>query len=194
MTEEQLGKIRREFGLGLGSLIGRIVVGVGMIGLGFGLLFMPYKFLIQSGGHLPLIDHGEGSWAAVGFVVVIWFGLTVGGLLVIRHARSLLWFRVRIGQNGFSVIEKKRTRVFGWDEIESVEEIHRYEGELLQKPRMVGKRFVVNLKQGETFAFGDTPLFGSHTISTHTKLAHTIKKETDGRNIPWEIEKEDVIS
>jgi hypothetical protein len=191
MTIEELGEIRREFKPGLENLIAGIIIGVLMIGGGCALVYLPTNGVLESGGNLPLwTEKGEKgwSWGAAGLIATIGVLLTVGGFFLIRWMRSLFSLRVRVGQNGFSVVDKKTARVFGWDDIQSVKETHLYERPPVLKgvakyalPKFMSKSFMVTIKEGDPFAFD------VNTIKGHIKLAQMIKEETDRRNVPWEI-------
>jgi hypothetical protein len=194
MAAEQLGEIRREFKPGLENLVAGIIIGLLMVGGGCAAVFFSTNGVIESGGSLPLwTEKGQKgwSWGAAGIFAALGVGLIIGGLFLIRWVRSLFSFRVRIGQNGFSVIDKRTARVVGWEDIQSVQETHLYERPPLLKgvakyalPKMMSKSYIVKLKQGEPFAFD------GNTIKGHSKLAQLIKEETERRNIPWEIVEE----
>jgi hypothetical protein len=194
MITEQLGEIKREFRPGLENLIAGIIIGLLMIGGGCTLMYFATNGVIESGGALPFWT-GKGekgwSWGAVGIAAAMGIGLAIGGFFLIRWVRSLFSFRVRIGQNGFAVIDKQTVRVFGWEDIISVQETHLHERPPLLKgvakyalPEMTSKSFFVKIKEGEPFAFD------GNTIKGHSKLAKMIKEETERRNIPWEIVEE----
>jgi hypothetical protein len=191
MTAEQLGEIRRDFRPGFENLVAGIIIGLLMIAGGCAAVFFPTFALIESGGSVPVwTEKGQKgwSWGAAGIFAVIGVGLVIGGIFLIRWVRSLFSFRLRVGQNGFAVSEKKAMRVVGWDDIVSVQEIHLYERPPLLKgvakyalPKTMSRSFVLIAKQGDPVAFD------GNTIKGHSKLAKMIQEETSRRNIPWEI-------
>jgi hypothetical protein len=88
-----------------------------------------------------------------------------------------------------SVTRKDGTRVIAWPDIVSVQETHLYEraargvaGYAL--PKILSKNFLLVIKDQEPFHFSETSIRG------HVILAGMIKKQTDQRNIPWEIVEE----
>jgi len=194
MTVEQIGEIKQEFKPGLANLVAGIIIGLLMISGGLAAAYFASNAVIASGGNIPLWT-GKGqkgwSWGAAGIFAALGFGLIIGGFFLIRWVRSLFSSRVCIGQNGFAALDKKITRVIGWDDIASVEETHLYQRPPLLKgvakyalPKLMSKSFIVTLREGEPFAFdGDT-------IKGPSRLARMIKEETDSRNIPWEIKEE----
>ena len=191
MTAEQLGEIRREFKPGLENIVAGIVIGLLLIGGGCAAIVDSTKGVLDSGGTLPFwTEKGQRgwSWGAAGLFVLLGIGLMVGGFILIHWVRSLSSIRVRIGQNGFSVIDKGTARVFAWDDIVSVQETHLYERPPILKgvakyalPKTMSKSFIVKMKQDEPFAFD------GNSIKGHSKLAQMIKEETEPRNILWEI-------
>ncbi len=189
MTAEQIGEIRREFKPGIERIAAGVLIGLLLIGAGCALIFLPANGVAESGGNLPFSKEGPGwSWAAAGLMAAIGAGLAAGGFFLIRWVLSLLSFRVRIGEKGVAVFRKKAVRVFVWDDIELVQETHLYQGLPVVKgvarhalPKMMSKRFVVRMKQGEPFAFD------ADTIRGPSQLAKMIREETEPRNIPWEI-------
>jgi hypothetical protein len=191
MTIEQLGPIRREFKPGIENVVAGIILGVLMVGGGGGLVYLAANGVIEGGGNLPFwTQKGQKgwSWGAAGLLAVVGIGLFVSGVLVILGARSMLSFRVRIGENGFALVEKKAVRVIAWEDVVSVREIHLYERPPLLKgvakyalPKTMSKSFVVTIDGGDPFEFDGN-------MRGHTKLAKMIKEDTDRRGIPWEIE------
>lgn len=101
--------------------------------------------------------------------------------------RSLLSLRVRVAEGGLSVNQKARTRTIAWPEISAVEEIHLYEPMVSRGvgkhvlPRVMSQSYVIKIKDQEPFSFD------VNTIRGHVMLAQMIKKETDRRNIVWEL-------
>jgi hypothetical protein len=88
-----------------------------------------------------------------------------------------------------SVTEKNRTQVIAWPDIVSVQETHLYEpvarGAVKHVlPKVMSQNFTLNIKDREPFRFDVNAIRG------HVLLAHMIKKETDKRNIPWQIVEE----
>jgi hypothetical protein len=115
-------------------------------------------------------------------------GLVLGGALLLRWMWVLCWLRVRVGEDGFTLVEKRATRKIGWREIISVRETHKYRRtrngsyiETVNGGYMKDISYLVTIKNGAPFKFG------ANEIKGHTKLASMIKAETDRRNIPWEI-------
>jgi hypothetical protein len=191
MTTEELGEIKREFKPGLENLVAGIIIGLLLIAAGCATLFFPIKGVIESGGVWNEKDPKGWPWGAAAFVAAIGAGLVIGGILLIRWIRSLFSFRLRVGQNGFAVSDKKSVRIFGWDDIVSVQETQVYERPPILKgvakyalPKSLSKSFVVKVKQGDPVAFD------GNTIKGHSKLAQMIKEETERRSIPWEIVEE----
>jgi hypothetical protein len=194
MTAEQIGEIKREFKPGLENLVAGIIIGLLMIAGGCAAVVFSTNGVMQSGGSLPVwTEKGQKgwSWGAAGIFAALGLGLVVVGIFLIRWVRSLFSFRLRVGQNGFAVSDKKAMRVVGWDDIVSVRETHLYERPPLLKgvakyalPKVMSKSFVVMVKEGETVAFD------GNTIKGHARLAQLIKEETDRRNVPWEVVEE----
>jgi hypothetical protein len=191
MTAQPLGETRQEFKPGLENLIAGIMIGLLMIAAGCAAVLFPIYGVIENGGALPLWTkegQKEWSWGAAGIFGALGIGLIVGALFLIWWVRSLFSLRVRVAQNGFSVIYQTAARDVRWEDILSVQEIHLYQRPPVLKgvakyalPKMRSKSFVVKMQQGEPFAFdGDT-------IKGHSRLAAMIKEETDRRNIPWEV-------
>ncbi|HTU93379.1 MAG TPA: hypothetical protein VMF69_25080 [Gemmataceae bacterium] len=159
MTAEELGEIRREFKPGLENLVAGIVIGLLLIVGGCVLTGFSIKGAIESGGNLPLwTEKGQRgwSWGAVGIAGALGIGLMIGGFVLIYWMRSLFSLQVRVGQNGFAVIEKKSIQIIAWEEIESVRETHLYERPPLLKgvakyalPKLMSKIFMVRIKGHE---------------------------------------------
>ena len=86
--------------------------------------------------------------------------------------------------------EKNGTRVIVWPDIVSVQETQLYERVAkgvvgtCTLPKVMSQNFTLNIKDREPFRFDDNAIRG------HLVLALLIKKETDKRNIPWEIVEE----
>jgi hypothetical protein len=188
MTGDQLGEILKQFKPGMDNLIAGIILGLPMIGGGGTAVYFSTAGVIRSGGDLPFWAEKTWSWGAAGLCEVMGIGLLTCGCCLIWWVRSLVSLRVRIGQNGFAVLDKASARYYGWDEIQSVQETHLYERPPILKgvakyaiPKVLSKSFIVKIKEGEQFGFDGT------TIKGHTKLAQMLKQETEQRKIPWEI-------
>jgi hypothetical protein len=186
MTLGQLGAIKREFKPGLENLVAGIMIGLLLIAAGGAALYFSTKGVIEGGGNLPFWSEKGLSWGTAGIVTAFGIGLVTGGVFLIRWIHSRFSFRLRVGQNGFAVSEKKSEQVFGWDDIVSVRETHLHERPPILKgvakyvlPKSISKSFIVMVKQGDGFGFDGN-------IKGHLELARMIKEETERRRIPWE--------
>jgi hypothetical protein len=191
MAIHELGEIRYEFKPGVENLVAGAIIGLLMIGGGGFLTFLAIQGAIESGGDLPFwVDRGW-CWGAVGLMTLIGCGLILGGFFLIRWIRSIRTLHVCVGENGFSVTEKKTTQVFAWPEIASVQETHLYERPPVIKgaakyliPKIKSQSYIV--KRRDQFEFG----FNGNTIKGHLALAEMIKLETNARNVPWNVVEE----
>lgn len=194
MTMDELGEIKREFkpafwNVGAGFIIGLLLIGGGCVGIGFAV-----KGVFENGGHLPLSTSGPLRglcWVDVGIMTTAGLGGIVGGYFVIQWMRVMSSLRVRIGQNGFAVVDRKATHVYAWDDIVRVEEVHCYQRSAYTKalpknitPAMMSKVFNIHVKEGEGFTFG------ANKIRSHIWLAQMVKRESDRRDVPWTIVEE----
>lgn len=191
MTDDQIGEIRKEFKPGLDNLIAGVIIGVLLVAGGCALIYLPLNGVIEAEGHLPWwVDKGW-CWGAVALIGALGIGLIVGGVALILWMRSLVSFRVRVGQAGLSIAERKAERFVAWGDIVSIEETHLHERPPILKgvakyalPKLTSRSYVLNLREGEPFGFD------GNTVKGHNNLAEMIRAETDPRNIPWEIKDE----
>jgi hypothetical protein len=189
MSAQEIGAIRREFKPGLENIIAGFIIGLLLIGGGCAGLYFPVQGVIESRGNLPFWVEKGWCWGAVGLAAALGIGAIVGGVFLIRWMRSLSSLRVKVGAHGLSVTQKDGTHVIAWPDIVSVQETHLYEraargvaGYAL--PKILSKNFQLIIKEREPFCFD------ANSIREHVILAGMIKKETDQRNIPWEIVEE----
>ncbi len=191
MTVEQIGEVRKEFRPGLDNLIAGIVIGLLLMGAGGAGVIVVSRAVIEKGGDLPVWADTGWSWGAIALLGVVGLGAMAGGFFLIRWIRSLFSFRVRIGQDGFAVIDRASVRVIGWDEVAAVQETHLYERPPILKgvakyalPKTMSKSYVLKVTSGKPFAFD------GNNVKGHNKLAAMIREETDRRNVPWEVVEE----
>ena len=187
MTVQEIGAIRREFKPALENTIAGFIIGLLMIGGGCAAECVVVKAVIESRGNLPVWVEKGWSWGALGILGVLGIVFIVTGVWLARWMRSLFSLRVRVGINGLSVTKKNETQVIAWPDIVSIEETHHHEpmvtrGALKHAlPKVMSESFMLKIKDRDPF------VFDVNTIRGHVMLAQMIKKETDKRNIPWEI-------
>ena len=191
MNAPEIGEIRREFKPGLENLFAGIIIGLLLIGAGCAGLFFSAKAVIESRGSLPFFVEKGPCWAAIGLISALGIAAIVGGVFLIRWIRSLSSLRVAVGVDGLSVTRRDETDVIAWADIVSVRETRLYERPPLLKgvaqyalPKVMSKNYRLEMNGQEPFHFD------GNAIKGHVILAEMIKKETDRRDIPWEIVEE----
>jgi len=191
MTAQEIGATRREFRPALENTIAGVIIGLLMIGGGCAAVYFLVNAVIQSRGSLPFWAEKGWSWGALAIIAAVAFGLVLGGVWLIRWMRSLFSLRVGLGVNGLSVTQKGKTQVIAWSDIVSVEETHLYERVVSSglaryaSPKVMSQNFLIKMRDSEAFGFD------VNIIRGHLLLAQMVKKETDKRNIPWEIVERD---
>ncbi len=186
MFVQEIGEIRREFKPAYENVIAGIIIGLLMIGGGCTALFFLVKAVIDSRGSLPFWAEKGWCWGAIGLGGALGLGLIAGGAFLVRWMSSVFSLRVKVGTDGLSVTRKGETQVIAWPDIMSIQETHLYESVArgvvkYALPKVMSQTFLLKIKDREPFAFD------ANTIRGHVLLAHMIKKETDQRDIPWEI-------
>jgi hypothetical protein len=191
MNAQEIGEIRREFKPGLENLFAGVIIGLLLIGFGCAGLFVSAKAVIESRGSLPLIVEKGPCWAMVGVFSALGIGAIVCGVFLIRWIRSLSSLRVAVGVDGLSVTRRDQSDVMAWADIVSVRETRLYERPPLLKgvakyalPKVMSKNYRLEMNGHEPFHFD------GNAIKGHVILAEMIKKETDRRDIPWDIVEE----
>src|SRR5437763_9259753 len=127
MTPEEIGDIRRRFKPGRENLVAGYIIGLLLMALGCGGIYLPVNGIIEARAKLPFWAEKGWAWGAAAGFIILGIGLIIGGVLLIRWMRSLGWLQVFVGEKGICVIERTTARVFAWDDIVSVQETHIHE-------------------------------------------------------------------
>lgn len=160
MPSTEIGNIQRIFKPAITNLVAGIIIGLLMIGGGFGLAYLATRTVINSRGPLPFFAEKESCWFGVALFGLVAIGIMIGGVFMIRWMWSLASLRIHVGDAGFAVSSRKGVQSFLWDQIVSVKETHLYERPQLLKgpaklmlPKMKSNSYTVQRDDNESFAF-----------------------------------------
>jgi hypothetical protein len=121
-TAESLGKPFYEQKPSMANQIAGLILSALMAGGGIALSWVPIRAIKNAGGRLPIYHERNMSWLAAALLFAVCIGLVVGGVVLFRGIWSLFSFRLYVCPDGFYFIRQGETVVFGWDEIQFVEE------------------------------------------------------------------------
>lgn len=159
-TVESLGKVLYHHKPTMSNQVAGIIISVIMFVGGFALSWIPIREIKKFGGHLPVYDQRNMSWLAAALLFAICAGLVVGGILLFRWVWSMFTFRLYVCSDGFHFTRGGKTFVFGWNEIQRVEETVVHERLRVIKgapkslmPKMTSRYYRVVRCDGEEFAF-----------------------------------------
>lgn len=159
-TVESLGKVLYAQKPTMANQIAGIIISAIMVAGGVALSWIPIREIKNAGGHLPVYHQRNMSWVTAALLFAICVGLIVGGVLLFRWVWSMFTFRLCVCSDGFYYTRGGKTLVFGWNEIQRVEETVLHERLRVVKgapkslmPKMTSHYYRVVRCDGEEFAF-----------------------------------------
>ena len=121
-TVESLGKPFYQQKPSLANQVAGLILSALMVAGGVALSWLPIREIKKFGGHLPVFHEKNMSWTAAAIFFAVCIGLVAGGVFLFRWVWSMFSFQLYVCSDGFYFTRGGETLVFGWDEIQLVEE------------------------------------------------------------------------
>lgn len=121
-TVESLGKVLYARKPEMSNQIAGIILSVILVAGGIAMIWVSVREIKNTGGHLPVYREKGMSWVAVVMMSVVGAAFIVGGGALFRWVWSMFKFRLYVCSDGFYYTQGGETIVFGFNEIQLVEE------------------------------------------------------------------------
>jgi hypothetical protein len=182
-TVESLGKVTYETKPNMSNIVAGFILGIGFFVGGLALAGYVTRQAFFPGGNPSQDRAGAVMFALIGVA------LSVGGVMLIRFARSLIGFRLRICAEGFWFTKSNRQLAFAWDEIvRVVETVVEEKLPLVKGPA----RHLMPTKTTRTYSVvrcdGETFYCNENIIPRTSLLAGPLSAAAKARSIDWVTE------
>lgn len=185
-TVDSLGKVTYEVKPNTSNIVAGFIVGLGLIGGGLFLTGSVIREAFFAGGNAP---QNANDWLMGVISALLGIGIAVGGGLMVKFARSLVGFRLRVCSDGFWFTRPNQQFVYAWDEIVRVKE------SVVEETLPMAKgpaRRLMPTKKTHTYTVvrcdGEQFYFDENVIPRTSLLAGPLKTAAKARGIEWETE------
>ena len=186
-VQRQLGDLRASFCPSSANLFAGIVIGTLILLSSLALMGLGIREVALEHFQVPLLAKEGMSWLMFGLIEVAGAGMSVGGVLMIRHALRLSRGRVYVGEAGLCCTRDARQEVMLWTELRRVEEtVIRERWPLLDLLRgwipLGATRFLlVHATDGRTLRFD------ANNIRSLARFEALLRHAVSLHRVPWSV-------
>ena len=184
----EIGQVKQTFAPSMLNMLAGVIIG-GLMIWGANTSWAKARFDFRTTQHLRWYREKGASWASVIMLCVVAVLLVVGGLALIYWMWRQRSLRVHFGEDGFLQESSKESRLFLWDDIIQVDEIHTLEAPPLLSgglrnllPKVKSISYMVYRKDDEIPFIAD-----GNTIKHHKKFGGMLKAILSERDVEWRL-------